>query len=106
MVLALPSLFGNAMIYTRTARRWLPHRNDHDAPSTETQEGGNSAGNLLTHILTGLVRRQEVLSRPDRNLKFAQEAQRAVREEVRRDLGDTGGQIEVQMKIRVGTGCR
>jgi septal ring factor EnvC (AmiA/AmiB activator) len=40
------------------------------------------------------------LSRPDRNLKLAREARRAAREEVRRDLGDTGGQIEAQMDLR------
>ena len=39
-------------------------------------------------------------------VKLAEAARRAVREEVRRDLGDSVGQIEVQMEVRVGTGRR
>lgn len=35
-----------------------------------------------------------------------EEVRRAVREEVRRDLGDTGGAIEVEVEIRFGSGRR
>jgi hypothetical protein len=35
-----------------------------------------------------------------------EEVRRTVREEVRRDLGDMGGAIEVEVEIRFGSGRR
>ena len=50
-------------------------------------------------------RRAAAAPRP-RDLPRDDEVGRAVREEVRRGLGDSGGQIEVQMEVRLSTGCR
>ena len=37
---------------------------------------------------------------------LSEEIRRAVREEVRRDLGDTGGPIEVEVEYRITSGRR
>ena len=37
-------------------------------------------------------------------LSLPEEARHAVREEMRRDLGDTGGAIEVEVEVRFGSG--
>jgi ubiquinone/menaquinone biosynthesis C-methylase UbiE len=39
-------------------------------------------------------------------ISLPEEARRAVREEVRRDLGDTGGPIEIEVEYRFGSGQR
>lgn len=39
-------------------------------------------------------------------VRLPQEVRRAVREEVRRDLGDTGGPIEIEVEIRFASGRR
>ena len=39
-------------------------------------------------------------------IALPEEARRTVREEVRRDLGDTGGSIEVEVEIRFASGRR
>lgn len=39
-------------------------------------------------------------------VSLSEDARRAVREEVRRDLGDTGGPIEVEVEYRFGSGRR
>ena len=39
-------------------------------------------------------------------IRLTEEVRRAVREEVRRDLGDMGGAIEVEVEIRFGSGRR
>ena len=39
-------------------------------------------------------------------MALPEEQRRAVREEVRRDLGDTGGPIEVEVEIRFASGRR
>jgi hypothetical protein len=44
-------------------------------------------------------------ARPGRHSSRSQ-VRRAVREEVRRDLGNMGGAIEVEVKIRFGSGRR
>ena len=40
------------------------------------------------------------------SISLPEEVRRAVREEVRRDLGDMGGAIEVEVEIRFGSGRR
>ncbi len=39
-------------------------------------------------------------------ISLPEEARRAVREEVRRDLGDKGGPIEIEVEYRFGSGQR
>jgi hypothetical protein len=39
-------------------------------------------------------------------ISLPEEIRRAVREEVRRDFGDMGGAIEVEVEIRFGSGRR
>jgi SAM-dependent methyltransferase len=39
-------------------------------------------------------------------IALPEEVRRAVREEIRRDLGDTGGPIEVEVEIRIASGRR
>jgi hypothetical protein len=39
-------------------------------------------------------------------ISLPEEVRRAVREEVRRDLGDMGGAIDVEVEIRFGSGRR
>jgi hypothetical protein len=39
-------------------------------------------------------------------VSLPEEVRRAVREEVRRDLGDTGGPIEIEVEYRFGSGRR
>jgi hypothetical protein len=39
-------------------------------------------------------------------LALAEAERRAVREEVRRDVGDTGGPIAIDVELRVASGCR
>ncbi len=35
-----------------------------------------------------------------------EDARRAVREELRREVGDTGGPVEVEMEVRIASGRR
>jgi hypothetical protein len=72
-------------IKTRTVRHTfvLP---SFDAYYSPFERGGASTGQALTAL-------------PD-------EIRRAVREDVRRDLGDTGGPIEVQAEYRIASGRR
>ena len=86
--LRLRSLFETARfqdveITTKSHRFTMP---SFDAYFNPIEQGGGAAG-------------QAFISLPV-------EARRAVREEVRRDLGDSGGPIEVQVEYRLGSGRR
>ena len=75
--------FRDVEMATETHRFVLP---SFDAYFEPFEQGAGSAG-------------QEFVSLPE-------PARRAVREEVRRDLGDTGGPIEVEVEFRFGSGRR
>jgi ubiquinone/menaquinone biosynthesis C-methylase UbiE len=75
--------FNDVEITTETNRFVLPSFASYFAPF---EEGAGSPG-------------QAFVSLPD-------DARRAVREEVRRDLGDTGGPIEIEAEYRFGSGRR
>jgi ubiquinone/menaquinone biosynthesis C-methylase UbiE len=75
--------FRNVEMATETHRFVLP---SFDAYFEPYEQGAGSAG-------------QEFVSLPEPD-------RRAVREEVRRDLGDTGGPIEVEVEFRFGSGRR
>jgi ubiquinone/menaquinone biosynthesis C-methylase UbiE len=75
--------FQDVEITTQTHRFVLP---SFDAYFEPFEQGGGSPG-------------QALISLPD-------ETRRAVREAVRRDLGDTGGPIEIEVEYRFGSGQR
>lgn len=84
----LKSLFDGAEfrdvgITTETHRFILP---SFDAYFEPFEHGGGSPGQALVSL--------------------PEETRRAVREEVRRDLGDTGGPIEIEVEYRFGSGRR
>jgi SAM-dependent methyltransferase len=75
--------FRNVEITTETHRFVLP---SFDAYFEPFEQGGASPGQVLVSL--------------------PEETRRAVREEVRRDLGDTGGPIEIEVEYRFGSGRR
>lgn len=75
--------FRDVEITTETHRFTLPSFDDYFAPF---ERGGGSPGQAL--------------------ISLPEETRRAVREEVRRDVGDTGGPIEIEVEYRFGSGRR
>jgi ubiquinone/menaquinone biosynthesis C-methylase UbiE len=75
--------FRNVEITTETHRFVLP---SFDAYFEPVEQGAASAGQALVSL--------------------PEETRRAVREEVRGDLGDTGGPIEIEVEYRFGSGRR
>jgi SAM-dependent methyltransferase len=75
--------FDDVDIATETHRFILPSFEAYFGPF---ERGGGSSGQAL--------------------IALSEEARRSVREEIRRDLGDTGGPIEIEMEIRIASGRR
>jgi ubiquinone/menaquinone biosynthesis C-methylase UbiE len=75
--------FRNVEVTTETHRFELPSFGAYFEPF---EQGGGSPGQALVSL--------------------SEETRRAVREEVRRDLGDTGGPIEIEVEYRFGSGRR
>ena len=75
--------FGGVEIAAETGRLAFP---SFDAYFESVERGGGSTGEAY--------------------IALPEEARRAVREEVRRDLGDTGGPIEVKVEVRIASGRR
>ncbi len=75
--------FGGVEIAAETGRLAFP---SFDAYFEPVERGGGSTGEAY--------------------IALPEEARRAVREEVRRDLGDTGGPIEVEVEVRIASGRR
>ena len=75
--------FRDVEITTQTHRVTLP---SFDAYFEPFEQGGGSPGQAL--------------------ISLPEETRRAVREEVRRDLGDAGGPIEIEVEYRFGSGKR
>jgi hypothetical protein len=75
--------FRDVEVTTQRHRFTLP---SFDAYFEPFEQGGGSAGQAL--------------------LSLPVETRRAVREEVRRDLGDAGGPIEIEVEYRFGSGKR
>jgi ubiquinone/menaquinone biosynthesis C-methylase UbiE len=73
--------FRDVEVTTETHRFTLP---SFDAYFEPFEHGGGSPGQAL--------------------ISLSEETRRAVREEVRRDLGDTGGPIEIEVEYRFGSG--